>query len=80
MATNLEVAGRQRTVMDSRMLGLRSALELRHAITPDNISCIMHLGRFYMDRNMDVLEVVHSLRNLTNVSISVDVTPGMLNR
>ncbi|XP_054274808.1 F-box only protein 21-like [Macrosteles quadrilineatus] len=69
MATNLEVAGRQRTVMDSRMLGLRSALELRHVISPDNISCIMHLGRFYMDRNMDVLEVVHSLRNLTNLDL-----------
>lgn len=61
MAINLELASRQRTHMNGRGARLRSALELLHLVNPMDITCILHLSRYYMLYNMELDNLLQSL-------------------
>ncbi|XP_012255244.2 F-box only protein 21-like [Athalia rosae] len=61
MASNLEVAGRQRTQLNGRAARLRSALELLHLVQPYDTTTISHLTRFYMLHRMDLSGIVSTL-------------------
>ncbi|XP_015124343.1 F-box only protein 21 isoform X1 [Diachasma alloeum] len=64
MANNLEVAGRQRTHLNGRAARLRSALELLHLVRPHDTSTILHLARFYILHQMDLMELVQVLKDI----------------
>lgn len=64
MADNLEIAGRQRTHLNSRAARLRSALELSHLVKPRDTNTILHLARFYMLHHMNANELIKALNDM----------------
>lgn len=67
MASNLELAGRQRTHLNGRAARLRSALDLLHLVRPNDTGTILHLARFYILHQMDLTELVEILNNMHKV-------------
>ncbi|XP_049786940.1 F-box only protein 21-like isoform X1 [Schistocerca cancellata] len=61
IANNLEVAGRQRTHSSCRRMRMRSNLELLHLVSPSDLSCILHLARYYMLYNMDLGDLTETI-------------------
>lgn len=64
MASNIEIAARQHTPINSRTTRLRSALELRYMIEPDDADIIMQLGRIYLLEHMNLTELLKILDNM----------------
>lgn len=66
MANNLEIAARQHTHINGthRTARLRSALELRYMIQPNDTNTVLQLGRIYMSQHMDLTELVKILENM----------------
>ncbi|KAJ8684303.1 hypothetical protein QAD02_020095 [Eretmocerus hayati] len=64
LANNLEVASRQRTVLNGRATRLRSALELIHLVRPHDTGAILHLARFYMLHQMNLAKLVDILTQI----------------
>lgn len=67
MANNLEIAARQHTHINGRTTRLRSALELRYMIQPNDANTILQLGRIYVLQHMDLTELVKILENMQKV-------------
>lgn len=64
MANNLEIAARQHTHINGRNARLRSAVELRYMIQPNDENAILQLGRIYTLQQMDLTEFVKILENM----------------
>jgi hypothetical protein len=78
MANSLEVASRQRTQMNGRGARLRSALELLHLVNPSDMSCILHLARFYMLYNMDLSDLMATIVKVQDVRENKKEEPMLL--
>lgn len=74
MANNLEIAARQHTHINGthRTARLRSALELRYMIQPNDTNTVLQLGRIYMSQHMDLTELVKILENMQKVFYKID--------
>ncbi|KAG7209067.1 hypothetical protein KM043_015222 [Ampulex compressa] len=68
MAKNLELATRQHTDLNGRVVRLRSALKLMHMVQPYDTNTIMQLGQIYGLLRMDPTDIV-----LMSQSIQKDV-------
>ncbi|KOC67221.1 F-box only protein 21 [Habropoda laboriosa] len=64
MVNNLEIAARQHTHMNGRTARLRSAVELRCMIQPNDANAILQLGRIYILQFMDLTELVEIVKNM----------------
>ncbi|XP_031849665.1 F-box only protein 21 isoform X2 [Nomia melanderi] len=72
MASNLEIGVRQQTHMNWRISRLRSTLELRHMVQPNDPDPILKLGSLYVEQNIDLTELTDMLRTLQMDSKSSD--------
>lgn len=72
MANNLEVAGRQRAQQASgRRSRLRSTLELLNLVNPLDLTCVLHLARYYMLYDMDLCPLMDSIIRMQNVIMNL---------
>lgn len=62
MASNLEIAVRQRTHKSYRISKLRSTLELRHMMQPNDLDPFLKLSSLYLEQKMDSTELTEMLR------------------